>query len=323
MDDYNMPLDFVMKFSKMDLSGKLGMLFAQYGEHRLLPSKLIYLSYYYLTGEMNFRILGIIGNMQLLVVAFVGIHFIKKLTPNFWKLPAIIWMLVVFDLNTYENACMCMNAVGNYGVCCYFFAALYFYDKADKWIPVGILFQFLCIFSNGNGLAAGVLIVIFNIAHSRRKMIISLVASCIFIGLYFINFHSVTLPNKIPFDINIPVIYFIRQSGAHFSFTNSFTTGLLVLGLLACMFPWRRLLDAKFTPMLCIFLFAVGTMVLAATFRSCYTDAQFQTSRYLIYPQMMIACLCIFIWLKIESTSKKWIGGVVILVTLLLTYAGI
>ena len=51
MDDYNMPLDFVMKFSKLDLWGKLGALFAQYGEHRLVPSKLIYLTYYYLTGR--------------------------------------------------------------------------------------------------------------------------------------------------------------------------------------------------------------------------------------------------------------------------------
>ena len=74
--------------------------------------------------------------------------------------------------------------------------------------------------------------------------------------------------------------------------------------------------------MLCLFLFAISTMVLAAIFRSCYSDAQFQTSRYLIYPQMMIACLCIFIWLKIESSRKKWIGGGVIMGIMLLTYAG-
>ena len=187
---------------------------------------------------MNFRTLGIIGNLQLLVVAFVGIYFIKKLRPKSWKLPAIIWMLVVFDLNTYENACLCMYGVANYGVCCYFFAALYFYDKADKWLPAAVLFQFLCIFSNGNGLAAGVFIVIFNIARSRRNMIISLAASCIFIGLYFVNYHAVTLPNKLPFDLNIPVIFLIRQSmGPHFSFDNSFFIGLLVLGLLVFFVP--------------------------------------------------------------------------------------
>ncbi|HWK08367.1 MAG TPA: hypothetical protein VNS58_32295 [Puia sp.] len=322
MDDFNMPLEYVMNFTKAGFQGKSGMIFAQYAEHRLVPSKLIYISYYYITGGLNFRILGILGDLQLLVVAFVGIHFIKKYLPESWRLLAFIWALVVFDLNTYENACMTMNAMGNYGVICYFFAALYFYDKEDRWIPIAVLFQFFCIFSNANGLAAGVFIALFNIAKSPRKRTISLIASCIFIGLYFINFHTVTLPNKLPFDLNLPVIFFIRQSGAHFSFNNSLLIGLLVLALLAVLFPWRQLFQPRFTPILCIFLFPLCTMFLAAAFRSCYSDAQFQTSRYLMYPQMMIGCLCLFAWMKLKSVLQKRVGGSVIVGIMLFAYAG-
>jgi hypothetical protein len=321
MDDFNMPLEFVMNFSKADLWSKLGMIFGQYSEHRLVPSKLIYLSYYYLTGGMNFRIIGFIGNLQLLVVAFSGIHFIRKYMPQSWRLLAFIWMLIVFDLNTYENAAMCMNAVGNYGVICYFFASLYFYDKGGKWLTAAILFQFFCIFSNGNGLAAGVFIVLFNISTSRRKLIISAIASCVLIGLYFIDYHTVTLPNHLPFDINILAVFFVRQSGAYFSFDNSFVIGLILLILLPFLFPWKRLMDNKFYPILCIFLFALSTMVLTAIFRSCYSDAQFQTSRYLMYPQMVIGCLCTFVWMKLRSNRQKWIGGAVMLGIVFVAYA--
>ncbi|HXB32907.1 MAG TPA: hypothetical protein VNV35_05785 [Puia sp.] len=320
MDDFNMPLEFVMKVSKADLWGKLGLIFGQYSEHRLVPSKLLYVAYYYLTGEINFRTIGIIGDLQLVMVAFAGLHFIRKFMPDSWKIPAIIWMLLVFDLNTYENADMCMNAVGNYGVCCYFFAALYFYDKSNKLIPLAILFQFLCIFSNGNGLAAGIFIVVFNFANSRRKLVVSSIVTAVFTGLYFINYHTVTLPNKVPFDINILITYFVRQAGAHFSFDNSMVIGMLILGLLIFLFPWRRIIDPKFAPILCIFLFSISTMVLAAVFRSCYKDAQFQTSRYLLYPQMMIGCLCIFLWMKLRSTAQRRIGGTILLFLMFITY---
>ncbi len=321
MDDFNMPLEYVMNFSKVGFWEKLKMIFAQYSEHRLVPSKLLYISYYYITGGINFRILGFIGDLQLLIVAFSGIHFIRKYVPESWKLLACIWMLIVFDLNTYENATMCMNGVGNYGVICYFFAALYFYDKSEKWIPLAVLFQFFCIFSNANGLVAGVLIPICNLVNSRRKSIISIIASSVFIGAYLIDYHTVTLPNKLPFDINTATTFFVRQSGAHFNFDNSLIIGLLILVLMAFIFPWRRLSDPRFTPVLCIFLFTVSTMVLAAVFRACYADTRFNTSRYMIYPQMMIGCLCIFAWLKLRSTVQKWIGGVIISGIMLIAYA--
>jgi hypothetical protein len=275
MDDFNMPLDFVMQFSKVGWWSKLVLLFGQYSEHRLVPSKLLYLSYYYLTGGMNFRIIGFIGNLQLLVVAFAGTHFIKKYLPGSWRLPAFIWMLIVFDLNTYENAAMCMNAVGNYGVICYFFASLYFYDKGGKWPIPAVLFQFFCIWSNGNGLPAGVFIALFNVSTTKPKLIMSMVGTCVFTGLYFINYHTVTLPNHLPFDINRLVTFFVRQSGAYFSFDNSFLLGLMVLVALPFLFPWKKLKAPTFYPILCIFLFALGTMILTAIFRSGYSDAQF------------------------------------------------
>jgi hypothetical protein len=214
-----------------------------------------------------------------------------------------------------------MNAVGNYGVICYFFASIYCYDKGGKWLIPAILFQFFCIWSNGNGLPAGVFIALFNVSTTRRKLIMSSIATCVFTGLYFINYHTVTLPNHLPFDINRLVTFFVRQSGAYFSFDNSFVLGLMVLMAVVFLFPWKKLKAPAFYPVLCVFLFAFSTMVLTAMFRSGYSDAQFQTSRYLMYPQMVIGCLCLFVWLKLKSNRQKWIGGVVMAAIVFVTYA--
>ncbi|HVU53946.1 MAG TPA: hypothetical protein VHD83_02785 [Puia sp.] len=322
MDDYVIPLEYVIKFSQASFWEKLNMLFAQAQEHRLVPSKLIYVSYYYLTGEINFRVLGLIGDLQLLGVAFAGIHFIKKYAPSAWKLPAFIWVLVVFDLNTYENASMCMNGVGNYGVICYFLLTLYLYDRSDRWIPLAMLFQFFTIFSNGNGLPAGVFIVLFTLPQSRRKRIASIVTTCILTVWYLVSYHSVDLPDKTPFTIDRVFVYFIRQSGAHFSFDRSFITGWLVLISLACLIPWRKLFRQEFRPILCILLFITSTMVLTALFRACYTYARFNTSRYMIYPQMLTGMLCLLVWTRLRTPLQKWIGGSLLLVVMLYAYVG-
>jgi len=322
MDDYDIILQFLLKYTSSDFSTKCGMIFGQYGEHRLVPSKLLYIGYYYLTGGVNFRVIGLIGDAQLLVVALVSIHFIRKYLATGWELVAFIWMLCLFDLNTYENACMTMNAVGNYGVVMLFFVSLYFYSRPAKYLPVAIVFQALCIFSNGNGLAAGVFLVLFNLsAGDRIQQISSAATSIVFTSLYFIDYKTVELPNKLPFDIGRLLAYFIQMAGAPFNFNNSLGWGLVVLGGLAYVLPYRLLRDKKLAPLLCIWIFALSTMGLAAVFRSGYKGAQFQTSRYLIYPQLLIATLVLFTYMKIKNTSWKLAGSILIGIVLWGAYA--
>jgi hypothetical protein len=139
---------------------------------------------------------------------------------------------------------------------------------------------------------------------------------------YLATYQSVDLPDKTPYSLNTVFTYFIRQSGAHFSFDYSVITGYLILIALACMVPWRRLLKKEFTPILCILLFISSTMVLTALFRACYTYARFNTSRYMIYPQMLTGMLCLLVWMRCRSTGQKRIGGGLLLALMLYAYAG-
>jgi hypothetical protein len=61
-------------------------------------------------------------------------------------------------------------------------------------------------------------------------------------------------------------------------------------------------------------------MGLAAVFRSGYKDAQFQTSRYLMYPQLLIAALVLFIYMKLKNKRWKTIGSILIALVMWLTY---
>jgi hypothetical protein len=313
MDDYDIILDFVNKYIVASPMDKMTMIVSQYSEHRLIPSKLLYVGYYYLTGAENFRVIGILGDLQLIPVGLIGVYFIRK-AHEAWYWPAAVWMLLVFDLNTYENACMTMNAVGNYGVICYFFCALYFYER-KKYVPA-ILFQALCIGSNGNGCMAAMLLLLAYSLHwldksktaeDRKRWWICAVTNLILLPCYFIPYHSVTLPNPLPFSLTHDLTYLIQMTGAPFSFNPSLYYGLLVTALAIFLFPWKRILNPTLRPSMVIFTFAAGTMVLAAIFRAGYPDAQFQTSRYLLYPQMMIGILGFYAWRRLYTASKlRW-----------------
>ncbi len=299
MDDYDIILEFLYKYRHEGFLGKLGLIFSQYGEHRCVPSKLIYVGYYYLTGGINFRILCLLGDLQLIPIGCIGIYFIRKYCVK-WRLLSILWMVLVFDLNTYENGSMCMYAIANYGVLCYFFCSLYFYDKY-RWL-LGVLFQILCIFSNANGLYGAVVLAGFGLL--QRSPLASLVATT-FIPLYFIHYHPVVLPEALPFDLGREVMYCVQMIGAPVSFMYSAFCGFWILIGVILYFPYKKI--REYPGIIAIFAMVLGTVVLAAVFRSGYKDAQFQTSRYLIYPQLVIGCLTFFIFLR---DKRGWIWSI-------------
>jgi hypothetical protein len=203
---------------------------------------------------------------------------------------------------------MTMNAVANYGVICYFFCALYFYER-KKYVGA-VLFQALCIGSNANGLMAATLLLAAYSLHlfdrkktqsESKRWLICLVTNVILIPCYFINYKVVTLPNALPFDAGRDLVFLIRMAGAPISFDLSLFYGLLVFAGVFFLFPYRKALASSLLPLTIILVFAAGTMVLAAIYRAGYADAQFQTSRYLLYPQMLLGVLGFCVWRRLDG----------------------
>jgi hypothetical protein len=326
-DDYDAILNFILDFRSASFSQKIALLFSQHNEHRIFHSRLIYVTYYMLFGEINFRHLILIGDLQLVIMFAISVYFIRKATRKYWNILALIWGLAIFDLNTYENGDVAMTAIQNYGIVMLFFVTLLFYsqDKKKYLIPAA-LFHVICIFSSGNGIVASIFIVLYTLLGTDKlKKIMSASIAVVFSLLYFVHYvkptgETLAYPS---FRVDVAITFILKMVGAPIDFDMALIWGCLVLILLAVAFPYKRVLrDKNLLPLLIIAAFCLATMVAAGYFRSNQKGSSFNASRYLIYPQLLLASLSLFIFLKFEEKKQLLPVAVVLLLISLKVYSG-
>lgn len=304
LDDYDAILEFLLNFKRGNLWEKVGLLFTQYNEHRLVYSRIVYLLYYYVFGNVNFKNLVILGNVNLIVASAFMIHFIKKTGIRYWQIPSILSVFLICDLNTYESGSISMYSWQNHGIIALFFFTLYLWDK--KKIVPAVIAQFFLILSSGNGMIGALLIAVYCLTMGRKYFVYCTTALVAFTGLYFIGYEHFKDKDTLPFDLGVAITYFIRQAGAPFSFNNAFAYGSFVWASALLVIPFRTMKENKnLWPLLVVFSWAVLSMWATAMFRSCTVYAQFQTSRYLIYPQLLISIL-VTLTLKSGKRYYEW-----------------
>jgi hypothetical protein len=303
MDDYDVILSFLTQWKNAGFSQRFSLLLLQTNEHRILHSRLIFAGYYSLFGNVNFRSLIILADLQLIVIAAVAVYFVRQSGGKYWRFMAFLWMLCIFDLNTYEAGSSAMIGMQCYGVIMLFFASLFFYDRNRRWLPLAALLELLCIFSSGAGVIAAFFITLFLLRSADKwKKWVGVATAGMGIPLYFVHYSFGSHPDALPFSANNVMVFFIRMTGAPFNFDYSLLFGILILGLLIFLFV-KGPLNAPW-PLLCILGYLLTAMATSAWFRANLKGAQFQTSRYLIYPQLVLAILCLLGWLKLET--KKY-----------------
>jgi len=112
------------------------------------------------------------------------------------------------------------------------------------------------------------------------------------------------------------------MGGAHFSFDNSLVFGILLFTTLLIAFPYRSLSRiSNLWPILCIAGFSIVSMLTITIFRSNIDNAQFQTSRYQIYPQLLAATSCLLVMLKLENNRRQLAVSIVLLLIIFKSYA--
>lgn len=290
LDDYDAILEFLINWRSGNLCQKVGVLFTQHNEHRLVYSRVVYLLYYYVFGDVNFKNLVILGNLNLIVASAFMIHFVKRTGIRYWQFPSLVSVFIICDLNTYESGSISMYSWQNHGIIALFFLTLYLWDK--KKIVLALIAQFFLILSSGNGMIGALLIDLYCLTLGKKYFIYCTAALIAFTGIYFIGYEHFEDKTILPFDLGVAATYFIRQSGAPFSFDNAFAYGAALWVGAAFIIPFKTIKEEKkIWPLLVVFSWAVLSMGTTAMFRSCTVYAQFQTSRYLIYPQLLIAIL--------------------------------
>lgn len=285
MDDYEVVLQTVLDIKHGDFWGTI---LRQHNEHRPALSRLLYWFYYCITGGINFKVLTLIGDSLLLIPAIIGVYFIKKTGIRYWQWGSFVWCLLLFDLNTFEANDWTMCACSSYGTIALFFLSIYFCGNPYLWKYVAILCQFLMIYSNGNGMVGAVVVFLFVGANRNLLMTtVSATVTAVGVALYFTGY----APTGTTLDFVKAMPYFIQMTGAPINFDWSFLFGLIILS--ALVFLWPKISGKKWWPVLAVLYFTFLTMGVAAVFRSGMPGAQFQTSRYLIYPEMLLAIVFI------------------------------
>jgi hypothetical protein len=218
------------------------------------------------------------------------IHFIRKTGVRYWQFPALLSVFLICDLNTYESGSISMYSWQNHGIITLFFLTLYLWDQ--KKIVPAVIAQFFLILSSGNGMMGALFISLYCFMLGKKYFIYCTSALVVFTYIYFIGYEHFEDQTLLPFDIGVAMTYFIRQTGAPFSFNNAFAYGAAVWIALLFVLPFRTLKEEKkLWLILVVFCWAIVSMLSTAIFRSCTVYAQFQTSRYLVYPQLIIAIL--------------------------------
>jgi hypothetical protein len=310
-DDYDAILDFLYNFNQAHSLGvKAALLFSQHNEHRILSTRLLTVLYYFIAGKVNFRNLIFIGNLQLVVVFLVSVHFIRRCLPKYWNFVAFVWGLCLFDPSSYENGDVSMTSLQNYGIIMLFLVSLYFYSKDKRsWLVPAVIFQFLCIFSSGNGILGAFIIAVFTLfSRDKWKMITSFAVLLVFAPLYF--YHYITPPPlpgpKVVTSFASEILYFFKMTGAHFSFVYPVYYGILVVAVLAICVPYdkKTLFNKQSLPLVCLLGFLIVTEGIIALIRS--GTQVFNGSRYLIYPHLLAAIAFLFLFRAIMNRNILW-----------------
>ncbi len=322
-DDYDAILGFLNIFNGASFSEKISLLFAQHNEHRILSSRIIFILYYKVFGNINFRHLIFIANLQLAALFFVVVFFIKQSIPKYWNLAAFITALCMFDVGNFENANFAMAGMQNYGVILWFAISLFYYSKnTTASLLSAVIFQLLCIFSSGNGGIGSLLITAFTVfSKSRIKMIAGILSSLIFIPLYFFHYSKAAAVA----GTNIPdsISYFFQLTGGIFDFDLSLYIGVCIIVLLLICLPVTKKIQFKNNtlPLFCLLLFVLASMATVSFFRSHVQGIHFYTSRYLIYPHLLAGLLFVFGFIRLQGNRAQWPAAIIFLLIMLRTYS--
>lgn len=325
-DDYDAILAYLNNYKTLHGMDKLWELFAQHGEHRILSSRIVYVLYNSLFGAIDFTHIIYLGNLQLIFVYILCIHFIRKAIPRQWFMGSLVAGFCLFDLNNWENADFAMACMQNYGVVLWLFLAIYLYGKSGKaWILPALFIQVLAIYSSGNGMIAMGFVVIYNLL--RRDWLrgaVSGLALMVCAPLYFV--HYVAPPTGHPStDVVKVATYFLNVVSAHASFEGQalhIIVGIASVAVFLMVLPVGRRLQIKkeALSLLCISGFIWASMLVAAIFRSNVAGVTPFSSRYMIYPNTLLILIFVFVLYKLKDRKAVTAIAVLFLAGVLCVY---
>lgn len=304
----------------------------QWVEHRIVYSRFTALLSYWITGQVNFIAIIIIGNMTLVGFTALFWKLIKRTGVSMYYLIPVVLILfspVMYEANVWAGACTVYMPVCFLGLLTIYLLV----NKPKAGFVTGLLTALLATFSFGNGMFAffaGLVILIY--LHQYRLAVIWAFLTTLSIFLYFRNYEAFSATDAFGvaahFEKPLYLLYnLFGFSGGIFDSTENSNTpvvaanipAILIGGVLISVIIYGVFLFArgeytavrkdklKVTWLGMILFVGITTLVMTYS-RSVGEAMNTLSSRYKIYS--MVIFLLVYLWCLMFYKKKTIVGFV-------------
>ncbi|MHA4740968.1 hypothetical protein [Dyadobacter sp. MSC1_007] len=190
-DDFENIVLFIHKFTTTNsLANRVALLFEQNFEHRVLFSRVVTLTQFLLTGQVNIKWLIIIGDLSLIGVLWLFYTYQKTARLSLPVLLAIGCLL--FQLQTYEDTISWATCSLQHAPCIFFSLWSFHLALHRRSLYASGALALLALFTSANGLAAiAIWLFIVSITTVERRKV--LLPAAILIALTILHITTLTI----------------------------------------------------------------------------------------------------------------------------------
>ena len=304
-DEIDSAVDFVLKLGSTEhWRDAAGQFFALSNEHRMLTSRAMFAACYWLTGTLNFHVIGALGNLFIVAACLLLIGSAKFLEARVRM--GVVLAFLIFQLEHYENFIWSGASIDHFQVVMLAVASIVLLTRGTSASTLGAgTCAALATFTLVHGALVWPLGAA-SLAHQRRwKPLLgwcvgaAIVLSGFFWGFAFNPGHHVeltlgTVPEVMYFWLQLigaPLLLGNRAAGAVPGFLLLVALGLLV----------RRGALNRHPVQILVACFGAGSLILVAVGR-LHIDEHAIASRYLILGALSWAML---IHVLLEETATQ------------------
>lgn len=332
-DDYGAVLQTLLSYLDANtLVEKIQIIFSQHNEHRILVDRLVVLLQYFTTGAVNFQLLVIIGNILMLLVAFL---LFKIFQPKDERLllfaPAVF---ILFQIQFWENIYRSMAILAWTSGFILGFAALYLVAVPGyRRLLWAVFCAMLSFYTLGSGITLLFVVALLLIINGRwRELAIWMACSLGMIAAYFYGYVSpgahppVLEAFRFPyrtllylFSLMSAVVVDVTATFLRFEIDSVEVLRFVLAVLFIAHFIW--LIVKKYyreNPALFgILLYLYASCFLVALTRSGFGIGQSMMWRYRILSALVVAVVYLTSIELIREKRRKYVYGIVLAAALL------
>lgn len=316
-DDYFDVLRFLNEYNAAGgWDEKFRLIFSNNNEHKTALAHLVYLVFYHMLGQIDFRLLMFFGNLGMLgMVALFAWHWKDAPGPSVGALAAVY----LLNFQSWDSMFWAMASISNFWVLFLGFLSIScLFHRASWAFSLACLAAVLATFSQGNGLLVwplGALCLFYRHGFRRggRQLALWCLLAVAIIAFYFWGFpegydnaqDTVFAGITTHTGLLRAVVWFLSFLGSGLLFDSQVIAFAVICGSLVLLFSaWSFYFFLKRKPAIaCIILFLLLSVLMATVSRYSLFELTFAlASRYKIYSNCLVAIFLFALLLRSRET---------------------